>query len=411
MKLRLLALLGLASLISLGCVERDRTNPFDPENPDTKGIPRVLDARAANGEVDLRWDLQGIRDVAAVWLYRRVGDNPATLLTPRPLDPSSLGYLDRAVANETTYAYRADFEIESGGMRPSAEDLATPGDAIVWVADTDGGGLSRMSPDGRDLLDREEEGLWFLDIAADSSAGSFWSVDYLEGSLFEHAPDGTRRNRFRVVGARAVEVDPDGRSIWVASFSRGILERLNRDGSVAWADSTAERVEDILAIGSGRVWTVSSAGEARLYQTDRLLARITDFVRPVAIALTEDARIVILDVGSGRLRRFDFAGFQMGRTDSVLVAATDLASDGAGGVWVADAGRGGIVRFDSRLVESRFVAAPGVRGVTWDGRSGRLWLAGEMGVEQRDREGGFISGRSLGPRPFQVALLHDAEGD
>lgn len=403
-------LLAAWVLATAGCVDRDRTNPFDPGNPDTGGVPRILDARAGNGTVDLRWDLGEITDVVAIRLYRRAGTAPPDLLTPTPLHPSIDLFIDRAVTNGTTYSYRCDFEIESGVTQSSAEDPATPGEAIVWVADSDGGGLARLTPDGRDLLGRVEGGLWFLDIAADSVGQSFWAVDYLDGNLFEHAPDGNRRNRFRIAGARAVEVDPDRQSIWVASYSRGILERRWRTGAVAWADSTAELVEDILAVGPGRVWTASSAGDARLYDGNRILTTITDLERPVALALTGDRRLIVLDVGEKRLRRFDLTGFSEARSEVVLVSATDVASDGGDGVWVADAGRGGLVRFDRRLNEIGFVPLEGVRGVTWDDRSGTLWIAGESGVEQRDREGRFIAGRSLKPRPFQVAVLHGAGG-
>ena len=38
----LLVLLAL----SAGCIDRERTNPFDPGNPDTEGVPSLLDARA-----------------------------------------------------------------------------------------------------------------------------------------------------------------------------------------------------------------------------------------------------------------------------------------------------------------------------------------------------------------------------
>lgn len=406
-----LVFLAVCAAAAAGCVSRDHSNPFDPENPDTRGTPRILDARAGDGSADLRWSLGEVRDVAAIRIYRRTVVSTPVLLTPEPLHPMAAPFVDRAVSNGTTYFYRCDFELESGATVASAEDPCTPGKGMVWVADTDGGGLVRLTPDGRDLLGRVEEGLWFLDIAADPVAGSFWSADYLDGNLFEHAPDGRRLTRMRVAGARAVEVDPNGVSIWVASFSRGILERRARDGAVAWADSTAERVEDILAVGPGKVWTASSAGEARLYEDDRIRTAITDLQRPVALALTGDRRLIVLDAGELRLRRFDLSGFPEARSDAVLVAPTDIAGDGGDGVWVADGGRGGIVHFDRRLEEIGFVAVEGVRGVTWDGIGSRLWIAGRTGVEQRDRDGAFVAGLSLGPRPFQVAVLHPGEGN
>ena len=49
-----LAVLALV-VLSGGCTDRPRSNPLDPNNPDTGGGPATFTAIAQNGQVELRW--------------------------------------------------------------------------------------------------------------------------------------------------------------------------------------------------------------------------------------------------------------------------------------------------------------------------------------------------------------------
>ena len=45
--------MAVLAVAAFGCGTRDRENPLDPQNPDTKGDPDWLDAIADDGAVDL----------------------------------------------------------------------------------------------------------------------------------------------------------------------------------------------------------------------------------------------------------------------------------------------------------------------------------------------------------------------
>jgi hypothetical protein len=282
------------------------------------------------------------------------------------------------------------------------------------VADSDGGGLSRLTPDARDRILRVGQG-WFLDLAVDSLDRSLWSVDYLEGTLLHYSLSGAELMRVHVPGARAVAVDLDSSSVWVGSFDLRQLERRRRDGAFIWADSSAGFVEDLLAVEPSGVWLANRDGEIRLYRGNERLVLITELRHPVALAAATGGGILVLErgteQGAARVRRYDPFGIPQGTSPETLSSPTDVTQDGAGGAWVADPGRGGLVHLDAGLDEIGFVPLAGALGVTWDARDRHLWVAGTSGVSILDAGGVPISGLSLGPRPIKVEVLHGAGVD
>ena len=280
----LLLLVLLIGLGSVGCENRQRINPFDPANPNTGGTPSLLDARAASNLVSLHWDPEQVAGLRATRIYRRLlGTDEGELLTPA-LDPMTRTYVDSSARNGIDYEYRLELELSSGARPVTAWDAATPGEVIPWIADSNGGGLSRMTPDGRDQVARVGIGWWSLDLAVDSLESAVWTVDYLGGALYRHAVDGGEMLKVGLTGARAVAVDLDGESIWVGSFDRQRLERRRRDGSLAWAADGVGWVEDLLAVPPNGVWLCSQSGELRLYQNDAVTASYTNVEGPVALA-------------------------------------------------------------------------------------------------------------------------------
>ena len=185
------------------------------------------------------------------------------------------------------------------------------------------------------------------------------------------------------------------------------------DGTTVWDEITGPHIEDLLIAGDGGLWSAgwleSGTGEVRLYRADQLVTTIDDLERPVALAEAEQDRIVVVDRLDRRIREFDWAGNGVSRSGQIFLDPVDLCPDGIGGAWVADPGRGGIVHLGQDLEEIRFVALPEVRGITLDSREGRLWAAGESGVQVLDLDGRILSTLSLGGRPVKVELLYGPE--
>jgi hypothetical protein len=377
-----LAPVSLIVWAAAACEERERANPFDPDNPDTRGVPALLDARAGDEIVDLAWDLRAIEGIARNRVQRRFRDDVVKVLTPEGLDPQVRTYRDLSPENGVRYEYRLELELSGGERVVSAWDSATPGDAIPWVADSDGGGLSRLTPDARDRVLRIGQG-WIVDLAADPLDPGIWSVDYLNGTLLRHSLAGTQLLRVSLPGARAVAVDLDSSGVWVASFDRRLIERRRRDGSFAWSDSSAGYVEDLLAVAPSGVWLANRDGEIHLYRDDRRLVTVTELRHPIALAGDRDGRILVLErgteLGPARVRRYDRFGIPLGSSDEVFSAPTDLTQD------VRDAAASSISaptsrrRASSRTRESW--GSPGIRTATGSGPRGprvsRSWTRGE----------------------------------
>ena len=106
----LLALLLAASTVA--CDSRSRTNPLDPDNPDTGGVPANLEALAGDDKVDLRWSDLGLRGIRGFRLWRWVAGGASTQLGEGVLPIEIMSYRDSSVVNGVTYTYRLDFLVE-----------------------------------------------------------------------------------------------------------------------------------------------------------------------------------------------------------------------------------------------------------------------------------------------------------
>ncbi len=401
-----IVLLAIPLLSGAGCEKRDRSNPFDPSNPDSHGVPSLLTARATDHRVDLSWELGGVEGIARVNILRRsVSGGVEEAINPIGIDPSIHAYIDDRVENDTTYVYRLDLELATGGHLTTALEKATPGDAIPWVADSDGGGLTRLTADARHPLSTFGGGLWFLDVAADSARGTIWTAEYIGGTVYEFDSGGGEILERPLAGARAVAVDVSG--VWDGSFDTGIVERRRFDGTLAASDTTGGHIEGLFSFRPSEVWVPVVEGRIRIYTEEAgqlHFVEINGFIRPVAVTAS-GGKAFVLDRGDGSMSRFSLDGNLEARSPlGLLVDPTDLAPDGLGGIWVCDPGRGGLVRFDAAFNQIAYVPIGAVLGVTWD--RGSLWVAGGMGVMILDRNGATKSGLSIGPRPIRVAVLH-----
>jgi hypothetical protein len=165
-------------------------------------------------------------------------------------------------------------------------------------------------------------------------------------------------------------------------------------------------VEDLLFTQVGVLWAASAEKELRLYEGNHLISVIGELVRPVALALDE-GEVLMVDRGEGRVRRYDPYGIPRGRSEVVLDQPTDITPDGAGGAWVADAARGGIIHFDPRLAESGSIAAPGTLGVAFDPVDSTLWCVGTQGLRVFTSAGVEVAHADLGGRVFGLEIVHE----
>lgn len=383
-----------------GCETRDPSNPFDPHNPDTGGVPAVMNARAQDGAVELSWDRNALRGARSVRVYRGSASAGERLIATEAASGSGL-LRDSSLINRIDYRYRLEAEDAKGRWLATQPDSARPGASLVWCVDVVGGGFLRVTPDGRDLVARRGTAAQYLDLVVDTD-GSLWLADYYGGRIEHRSPLGDPVEALEVAAPNALVLD--GADLWVGSFLGGVVERRARDGRVAFVDSLAGRVEDIGTAGEGRgVWVASRDSVVTRLERDRVLFRARDFVWPVAVLTDSAGGAFVADRARGEVSRISPEG-AVAALPAHFDTPLDLAPDGVGGLWVADRGRSALVRLDATGAEMFAVAIDRAESVTRDPMSGELWVAaGDAGrIVRLDADGRVRSNLRSGGRPIRV---------
>lgn len=122
---RLLPLLILAGLA--GCSSRERSNPFDPANPNTHGGPAGFAAFADDGRIDLKWQAVPGTSLSGFRLYRRTDAESAYRAITGLLPPTTTQVADVGLLNGLTHYYRLVYVFpDEGELNTVAEDLRHP---------------------------------------------------------------------------------------------------------------------------------------------------------------------------------------------------------------------------------------------------------------------------------------------
>ncbi|MBK8231312.1 MAG: hypothetical protein IT349_03255 [Candidatus Eisenbacteria bacterium] len=396
----LVAALLAGGLLS-GCETRDPKNPLDPNNPDTGGTPALLNAIAEDAAVELRWDLGPLQDVSGVRVIR--GSSAAGEHTL--LEESGRGsgaFRDAKLINLLEYHYRLEIRDPRGRWMATLPDSARPGPAEPWVIDLVNGGLLGLSPDGRDRRTRLLGSRQLLDLAVVSD-GSLWVADYFRGELLHLRPSGEGIEVIEQPAVNAVVLEEEW--LWTGSFLGGQVSRLRADGSVAFIDSSAGRVEDLFRpAGETGVWVAARDSLVSRIGFDSVRFRLRSFVWPVALAADSLGVLYVADRGAAEVYRVARDGSSVTPLALGFVQPVDLAADGAGGVWVADPGRGELIHIDAAGLEERAIALGPVDSVTRDPALRELWVtAGNAGMIYRLDDRGEVRVRNrTGGRPVRV---------
>lgn len=413
------ALLG-CGLALTACSNRERTNPLDPLNPETAGIPAGFRAVAASGEVQLYWTLLEVPDLAGYEVHRRgPADTGFVALTASPLSPTTSSYLDAPAGNDTLYTYRVRYRLTSGDTGGASEALARPGSANLWVMDSARDALARMSPDGRHKL----YSLFGLNnpaaMALETTTGRLWGGSVFEGFLALWEPSGTL---VEANGVLETPLDiapiPSTTLAWASDGLLGRVFLLDADGTVQ-NQLTGFRMPYGVAYDAARLrlW-VADRDDRRLVAYDLTATPILDLplsMAPWRVALspsTGDAWISSAE--GGRIERRAVSGALVAARDGLarpFALAVDAARDE---VWVvlADGGEaicldaaGQIVRRIGNLGAPRGIAMDATRDEVWITVLGRL--NGDGQLLHFTRDGVLLQATAGFGRPFAVLVDPD----
>lgn len=370
--MRARALLLILALVALaGCSRRERANPLDPGNPATGGRPTGFEALAGNGTVTLRWNTVGISGVVGYEIQRRISDTTAWVPIAGPLSPTTSRFHDIGLINGRRLDYRLYYIFNDGLGTLPAQDSATPGSQIPWVADFDAAVLARLTADGRHVAARTGGFDHPAQLAVDPGTGQVWISDPFVGNVTILTPLG---GATVVVGGfqspDGIAVDPSDHTAWVCEDG-GEVRHLHPDGSTA------------------------SPGALTLLDL------------PIAVALDPvDRGIWVCERGGNRMRHYLASGVP--DWAAVVRAPSRVAVDSvthAG--WVTSFETATVFRIDATGAVTDSVGGfGGPIGIAVDSRRGHVWVADTYTdrVVVLDRNGNEVAHLGGVPEAREVAV-------
>jgi hypothetical protein len=370
----------LVAILLAGCSSREHANPFDPQNPVTRGRPPGFVALAGSQLVQLRWTRPTLSGDFAYRLYRRApGETDFRQISPE-LAGSVTSYFDFGLDNGTTYEYRLYYVFSGAQGGLPAEDFCTPGPLRPWCADLSRRTLIGVTPDNRHIV--SETGGFFgpTHVAADARLGTVWISDTYDGAVVILDPTTGGRTSIRGPAEPvAIALDPIDGSGWVCDQALNTVFHYTRSGASA---VPAQLPGIVIPIGvaadpvSGVVWVCErGADQVRRFTRGGAALGVTSLGRPSRVAvdsITSDAWVTSLD--GAQLVHVSAAGAVVGTVpmSGPIGVAVDPRRDR---IWVADA-RGGQVVAVRRggAIEFRVVGLVETRDIAVDLATGEAWV-------------------------------------
>jgi hypothetical protein len=408
--------LVLAACVALaaGCGERPRSNPLDPQNPETGGGPQAFRALAGASTIGLRWQAApaGANLLGYSLSRRRVGndlfDGPAIIL-----DLASTSYEDESVVDDADYEYLLAFvdrdTVQSGtGVLAQAR----PGPEVVWVADPGADELVRLTPDGRARV---------LTVTGAKRVNRM-SIDVGDGAVWATEPFDARVRIFTALGGplatwpfanspNALAVHAGTGTAWIADEALGGVVRVDRAGTMLADAGAFTNPQDVAVTADGGAWVVDAA----VGTVTRIAA---NGARGAVAALGGDPRRAAVDALDGSVWVTRFAADEVIKlsADGEILARTALGpgpfaidiDEARNLVWVGLDTGNAIVALDRRVGGEvrRVDSVPRPRGLVVADRTGEVWVAAiATGEVVRVSSAGVVLGRTGGfAAPFDVRL-------
>jgi DNA-binding beta-propeller fold protein YncE len=407
------ALLALLLAGAPSCGHRDHANPFDPENPTTKGKPIGFVALAGNGDVTLEWQAVTNANAIGYQILRRFDQDPSFHPLTGVLSASTTRFLDPGLANGNTLHYRLYYVFPDGLSGSPSEDLATPGPLVPWATDLGAKRLLRLTPDARHVAFQDAHFSGPSHVAVDQATGVVWTSDTFDGSVVILDPaTGARTVIPGFTNPLGLAVEPATHDAWICDSGLNALIHRTATGAPA-TPAAIGALDDPLDVavdpGDGSIWVCESGGRA--------VRRFTAAGAPDGGYLGIEATRIATDSLTGEAWVTSFSGRSLLRFSRAVVALDTIgglqgplgvAVDGVRRrVWVADffAGRVIAYRMDGSL-EFAVSGLPQPREVAVDPVSGEAWATiSGLGAVARISASGTVLGKTFGlVNPYGIAL-------
>jgi len=333
---------GVVLLCAVSCADRDRSNPLDPENPDTNGKPATIQIFSIQDTVFLEWSQLNLNDLRGYKIQRKTNFQNS-FETIAQVDETRDSFQDIVSAFNTQYSYRYSALGETYESEFSGEVEIEPGPTFNWVEDISSRRLFKLTHDARFSISTTVGFSLIRDIAPNPVTGDVWVLDIPA-----------------INAGRLFRVNSEGRIIQplVTLMAPTDISLYKNTGSFWVSDSL-----------SNRVWKFDASG-TRLFN-------VSNLSNPVAVAVDQrNGRCWIVDDGLGQVIRVDANGSgrlaspaQIG--DAICCMAVD-SRDGA--VWIAETSR--LIKLDSNGEQLLEIGSPltQVRDLEVNDNTGEVWI-------------------------------------
>jgi sugar lactone lactonase YvrE len=402
MKRPLALIAALVLACTSACDTRTRENPFDPLNPETGGRPPWLNAAARDGFVDLRWEDGGMTGIDGFNIY---GGNSADSLGLLVSIPGQYRlFREGGLTNDRTYYFAIGFVFYDGDVLLTAAEPVTPGPDIPWALDDDSAPLVHLGADGRAIVTRGAEGAQLFDLSVEPDQSLAWCVDTMAGRLIaydEHGRLAATWTGFEY--PTRVSADLRSGGVWMVSFDRGSLMRVDNHGRRSVVDTTLFMPLDVDASPIGGCWVSDAHGLIHRYSPSGEKSILEEYLaRPARLSSTTGNEVWVADPVLDAALLVSSSGI-LARVDG-LDGPFDVAATPDGGCWIAD--REVVLRADAGGEITLTVGGfTGARAVAYNPRLDECWVADTLAdrIVRVSADGEWATVMSDVKTPFEVA--------
>lgn len=306
-------LIAMLLAFLLGCAERERLNPIDPQNPKTGGRPQRLQIYSDLNVIVLQWDRLDLTGIQGYRVYRSSArDSAFRAFSLVPSDSNR--FIDRGVNYGHEYRYfltvlAGDFET------PSSDTIGiVPGPTNIWVTDVYNRRLIKVSHDGSHEIRQIGVDGHPWAIAYDGEQRTIWYSDVLQNRIYRVNPI-VSEVVLDLGNGDPIDLAYDQRNnrIWIADQNLGRVYALNRQGQKIGEKSDFKKPVSLDFVSSeGSCWVVDAKTKTLHKISANLisLGQISNFINPSSVSvnqssgdcwIADSSRIVRIDL-KGRIR-------------------------------------------------------------------------------------------------------------
>jgi len=398
----------------LGCSDRERNNPFDPQNPDAEQMNIGFNALAGNKKVLLHWDSLKFVDLKGIQVIRLSEDSPDTaILNESLLPPEVIEFMDDSVENGVTYAYYLRLVLkDSPELHETKSDLATPGWVFGWMEIENGTNIALMTPDFRDELFVLDAPFYSIqDIQFHPSNSKVWVLDGYTGKIASFTDSGEWLDEVSgLENVGAFRFNNTDQSVWIAVKSlNGLLYHFSTRGELIEAYNTNLTPTSIsVEYPTGDVWVGSSDPQiVKIHNKEVIQLAHSDFAVPELVAAGEayKSSVWVLDTGSRTL--FHFTNQALDWSLKVFKEPVDLVVNSDGDLcWIADPGADFLYQIDQKGNISNKLGGLGRPDyLVYNGHDNTVYVTGTSGkISKLAVEGQIIWQVENQHQPGRIAL-------